>query len=91
MLEKRNHQRISCTEKCLIYYENDRYFGSVTNISLSGVLVKLHGCSPGTIIPGKSCSLILSSDPADSIFRYKARITRVQQKEVGLKILEHEL
>lgn len=89
MEEKRAHQRIGCIEKCLLYYENNKYNGTVTNISLGGVLVKLYGCSPGTLVAGRDCNLILSNDPTTSFFRYKTRIIRVKSSGVGLRILEH--
>ncbi len=90
MAEKRDHQRINCAEKCLLYHLNAKYNGSIMNISITGALVSLYGLTPGNILPGDVCSLILSSDPASSLYRYKSRIARVGPKEIGLEILEHE-
>lgn len=90
MAEKREHQRIRCAEKCLLYYADSRYSGAVLNISISGAMVMLNGSTPATILPGDTCSLILSNGPASSIYRYKSRITRVNPAGVGLEILEHE-
>lgn len=90
MAEKRDHQRINCAEKCLLYVGDSRFCGSVTNISLSGALVTFYGATPNTILRGETCSLILSTDPATSICKYKSRIARVKPTEIGLEILEHE-
>jgi PilZ domain len=90
MAEKRHHQRITCAEKCLLYYADSRYSGAVMNISISGALVTLYDFTPGTIVPGDTCSLLLSNDPETSFSRYKSRITRVNHAGVGLEILEHE-
>ena len=90
MAEKRQHQRITCAEKCLLYYADSRYSGAIMNISISGALVTLYDPAPGTIVPGDTCSLLLSNDPETSFSRYKSRIVRVNPKEVGVVILEHE-
>ena len=90
MTEKRHHQRITCAEKCLLYYADSRYSGAIMNISISGALVTLYDSIPGAIVPGDTCSLQLSNEPATSFFRYKSRVTRVNSTGVGLEILEHE-
>lgn len=90
MDEKRQHQRINCAEKCLLFYADSRYSGAIMNISISGVLVKLHDFTPVAAMKGDTCSLILSNDPATSFCRYKGRITRINSTGMGLEILEHE-
>ncbi len=59
------------------------------NISISGALVHF-SAPPGGIMPGDTCSLILSTDPAAFSCRYKGRIARVNPVGVGVEILEHE-
>lgn len=90
MGEQRQHQRIDCAEKCLLFYANSRYSGVVRNISISGAMVMLYGPAPGVIMPGEACRLLLSNDPENSFYKYKSRITRVSPSEIGLEILEHE-
>lgn len=90
MTEQRQHQRISCAEKCLLYYKDFKFSGAVTNISISGALVSLYGSVYDAFIPGETCSLLLCNDPTTSFIRYKSRITRADRTGVGLKILEHE-
>lgn len=90
MAEKRQHQRIRCAEKCLLYYADSRYSGAIMNISITGVLVKLNDFSPVNVATGDICSLILSNDPATSFCRYKGKITRVNSYGLGVEILEHE-
>lgn len=90
MAEKRDHQRINCAEKCLLYHNESKYFGAFMNISISGALVQLPGVRPGAIMPGDTCSFILSNEPATCFCRYKGMIARVTIEGVGLEILEHE-
>lgn len=90
MAEKRQHQRINCVEKCLLYHADSRYCGAIINISISGALVKLSDVAPGIIIPGDTCSFMLSTDPETSFYSYKGRIKHVDSTGVGLEILEHE-
>ncbi|MBW4056890.1 MAG: PilZ domain-containing protein [Proteobacteria bacterium] len=90
MAEKRQHQRINCVEKCLLYHADSRYCGAITNISISGALIKLSDFTPGVITPGDTCSFILSNEPETYFCSYKGRITRVNATGVGLVILEHE-
>lgn len=89
MDEKRQHQRIDCAEKCLLYHGDSGYNGAIRNISISGILVKLYGDTPSVIKPGDTCSLILSNAQTTSFYRYKGRIIRVNSGEVGLEILEN--
>lgn len=88
MVEKRDHQRINCAEKCLLYHDKSKYGGAVMNISISGALVSLLGSDHGVIVPGDTCSLILYNDPTTSFFRYKSRVARINQAGVGVEILE---
>jgi len=90
MAEKRHNQRINCAEKCLLYYADSKYSGAIMNISISGALVKLPGLNPDIIMPGDTCSFILSNDEDTSFYRYSGRITRANPAGVGLVILEHE-
>jgi len=90
MAEKRQYQRIKCAEKCLLFYADSRYSGAIMNISISGVLVKLHDFTPANVKAGDTCSLILSNEPATSFCRYKGRVTRINSAGLGLEILEHE-
>jgi len=90
MAEKREHKRVDCAEKCLLYHEESKYCGAIMNISISGALVQLPGFTAGTLIPGDTCSFILSNDPATCFCRYKGRVARVNPGGVGLEILEHE-
>jgi PilZ domain len=90
MAEKRQHKRINCAEKCLLYHDNTRYNCAIMNISISGALLKIPGFTPGAINPGDTCSFILSNNPTTSFYRYKGRIARVNPAELGLEILEHE-
>lgn len=90
MAEKRQHQRIKCAEKCVVYYANSRYSGAIMNISLSGAMVTLSDFAPGDVLPGKTCSLLFTNDPATSFLRYKSRIKRVTPEGVGLEILAFE-
>lgn len=91
MAEKRDHQRIACDSKCLLYYANAMYSGAIMNISISGALVRLYGSSPKAISRGDTCSFSLSNNPATSFYRYKSRISRVDSSGLGLQILEHDL
>lgn len=90
MAEKRQHQRINCAEKCLLFYADSRYSGAIMNISISGVLVKLHDFTPSNVKTGDTCSLILSNEPETSFCRYKGRVTRINSAGLGLEILKHE-
>ena len=90
MAEKRQHQRINCAEKCLLFYADSRYSGAIMNISISGVLVKLHDFTPADVKTGDTCSLILSNEPATSFCRYSGRVTRINSAGLGLEILTHE-
>jgi hypothetical protein len=90
MAEKRQHQRIDCAEKCLLYHADSGYNGAIKNISISGVLVKLYGNTASAIKPGDMCSLILINAPTTSFYRYRGRIIRADTAEVGLEILEHK-
>lgn len=90
MAEQRNHKRLMCAEKCLLYLDHSKYNGAIMNISISGALVNVPGFIPGAIMPGDTCSFILSDDPETSFCKYKGRITRVIPSGVGLEILEHE-
>jgi hypothetical protein len=89
MVEKRQHQRIDCTQKCLLYHDNSGYDGAIMNLSISGILVKLYGDTTSAIKPGDTCSLILCNAAATSFYRYKGRIIRVNSGEVGLELLDH--
>ena len=89
MAEKRDHQRINCAEKCLLYHEDSKYCGAIMNISISGALVALNDSVRSKITPGDTCSFILSNELSSSFCRYKIRITRVSPAGVGFKILEH--
>ena len=90
MAEKRQHQRIDCIEKCLLYHADSRYCAEIVNISISGALVQVHGFIPDRVLPGDACSFILGNDHAASFYRYKGRITRVNPIGVGLEILDYE-
>lgn len=90
MAEKRDHQRINCAEKCLLYHDDSKYCGAIMNISISGALVQLPGLTPGVFMPGDTCSFILSNEPSTCFCRYKGRIARVNPTGIGLEILEHE-
>lgn len=90
MAEKRNHQRINCAEKCLLYFAGSKYCGAVMNISITGALVTLYNPAPDTIRPGDTCSLIFNNDHSTAYFKYKSRITRVNSVGLGLEILEHD-
>lgn len=90
MAEKRQHQRINCAEKCLLYYADSRYSGAIMNISISGALVKLHDFTHVAVTKGDICSLVLSNAPETSFCRYKGRIARINSTGVGLEIIEHE-
>ena len=90
MFEKRDHHRINCAEKCLLYHNESKYCGAIINISISGALIQLPGVKPDVIMPGETCSFILSNEPATCFCRYKGMITRVTTKGVGLEILEHD-
>lgn len=90
MAEKRQHQRINCAEKCLLYHADSKYCGAIINISISGALVKLPSLNSDGIMPGDTCSFILSNDQETSFCRYGGRITRANPAGVGLVILEHE-
>lgn len=89
MAEKRQHQRIDCIEKCLLYHADSRYCGEIVNISISGALVHLHGFVPDYFMPGDACSFILGTDLSTSFYKYKGRVTRVSPAGVGLEILDH--
>lgn len=92
MDEKRVHQRIRCAEKCFMYHGGTSYSGAITNISISGALVTLDDGSPfDSIMPGDTCSLILSNVPATSFYRCRSRIIHINRCEVGLEIIEQEL
>lgn len=91
MAEKRLHQRINCAGKCLLYHADSKYCGAITNISISGVFVKLPVFSPDVIMPGDTCSFILNNNQEDTFCRYSGRIKRVNHTGVGLEIVEHEL
>ena len=90
MAEKREHQRVSCAEKCFLYCADSRYNGAIVNISISGALVMLPDFTEGCIMPGDTCSFLLSNDPATSCYRYKGRVMRVNPPGVGVRILEME-
>lgn len=90
MIEKREHKRINCAEKCLVYYADSRYSGAIMNMSISGALVVLNGFAPGNVTPGNTCSLILSNAHETSFCRYKGQITRVDPSGIGVRILAHE-
>jgi len=88
MVEKRQHQRIDCAQKCLLYHSDSGYDGAIKNLSISGAMVTLYAAT-SAITPGDTCSLILSNDTTTSFYRYRGRIIRVNATEVGLEILEH--
>lgn len=90
MAEKREHQRIGCAEKCLLYHANSRYSGAIMNISISGALVTLFGSTFDAIKQGDTCSLILCNYPTTSFYRYKTRVARAISSGIGVEILEHE-
>lgn len=90
MIEKRDHQRINCAEKCILYHDDSRYNGAIMNISITGALISLYGSVYDAIKRGDTCSLILCGDTATSFFRYKSRVARINPAGVGVEILEHE-
>lgn len=90
MAEKRDHQRVNCAEKCLLYHDNLKYGGAVMNISISGALVSLYGTRYDAIMQGDTCSLILCNGSTTSFLRYKSRVARVNEAGLGVEILEHE-
>lgn len=90
MAENRMHQRINCAEKCLFYYADAKFSGAIMNISISGALIKLNGCAPGTISPGDTCNLLLTNAQETSFCTYRGRIARVHPAGIGVEILEHE-
>lgn len=90
MVEKRQHQRIDCAQKCLLYHADSGYNGAIMNLSISGVLVKLYTATTSAIRPGDTCSLILTNASTTSFYRYKGKIIRVNSAEVGLEILDQK-
>ncbi len=88
MAEKRQHQRVRCDSKCLLYYEQTKYCGVISNISLSGAAVRLYGLQIGALQAGDTCSLILCADPEVCFCKYTGRITRSSSAEIGLEFIE---
>lgn len=85
MDDKRQHHRISCVSKCLLYHASTKYSGVILNISLTGAAVKLQGMQPGAFRLGDACDLILSTKPDESFCTYKGRIIRISLREIGLE------
>jgi hypothetical protein len=90
MAEKRQHMRIDCMEKCLLFHGNTKYITAITNISISGVLVNLPRSASFSVLPGDTCGLELSSHPEASFCSYKGRITHSTFLAAGIEILEHD-
>lgn len=88
MNDKRQHHRINCDSKCVLFHARTKYSGIILNISLSGAALKLYGIQPGTIRTGDSCNLILSTNPEVSFCKYKGRITRISSLGIGMEFLE---
>lgn len=91
MDEKRVHQRISCAEKCVLYHGGASYSGAITNISISGAQLTLDDGASFDIMPGDTCSLILSNAPSTSFYRCRSRVIHINSRRVGLEIIEQEL
>lgn len=87
MEEKREHHRIRCESRCLLYYEQTRFCGVIQDISLSGAGVRLLGKKAGRIRPGDTCSLILGSDTSMGFCNYTGRIIRVGPFLLGLEFV----
>lgn len=88
MHEKRKHQRISCYSKCVVYYEQAKYYGVILNISLSGAAVRLYGMKSGGMKAGDRCSLILCVDPAICFYRYAGTVARIGRSAIGLEFID---
>lgn len=88
MDDKRNHQRINCDSKCLLYYAKSKYYGVIKNISLTGASIKLESRHPVNIHSGEICVLFLCADPQICMCKYYSRITRVSPAGVGIEFVE---
>lgn len=88
MDDKRQHHRIICASKCLLYHARIKYSGVILNISLSGAGVKLYGMKTGVIKVGDPCNLILSANPEVSFCNYKVKITHISSLGMGLEFIE---
>lgn len=88
MAEKRQHQRVRCDSKCILYYAHTKYSGVISNISLSGAAVRLYGLRTGAMQAGDTCSLLLCADPELCSYKYSGRITRITPAGIGLEFIE---
>lgn len=88
MAEKRQHQRVRCDSKCLLYYAETKYYGVISNISMSGAAVRLYGLHTGAMQAGDTCSLLLCADPEVCFCKYTGRITRSTPAGIGLEFIE---
>jgi len=88
VLKRAHNLRIPCNSLCLLFYRDARYQGMIENVSLTGVLVRLHADESPGIRPGEECGLMLCSDPGDCPIRYTCKVVRVDGCCVGMEFVE---
>lgn len=90
MIEKRQNIRIGCFTKCVLYYNESKYWCILENISFTGALVRMCGTIPVGIRAGDKCNLILNNDPVFSSGEYNSKIARLNSPRIGLCFLERD-
>lgn len=88
MDDRRQHHRVRCDSKCILYYAQTKYCGVISDISMSGAAVRLYGLRSGAMQAGDTCSLILCADPELCFCKYSGRITRITPAGIGLEFIE---
>ncbi|RII30590.1 MAG: hypothetical protein CXR30_06295 [Geobacter sp.] len=90
MIEKRQNIRIGCFTKCVLYYNESKYWCILENISFTGALIRMCGTIPVGIRAGDKCSLILNNDPVFSSGEHNSKIARLNSPRIGLCFLKRD-
>ena len=75
--------RTNCVEQCVLNLNGTKYQCTLSDISISGVLVNCKESLPN-IHSGDMCGLYLCNDTRACPMEYACRVTRVSSSEIGL-------
>ena len=83
----RHGLRTRCIDLCVLNLNGKKYQCTLSDISISGVLVNCKEALP-SINPGDSCGLYLCNDTNVCPMEYPCQIVRVTPAGIGLRFID---
>ena len=91
MDNKRHTARLSCKEKCQLYWNGASYPGTVKNVSIGDIVghfgMHFDGSLPDINI-GDTCTVYLYDDQNPHDIEFLCQVIRINTSDIALEIIE---